>query len=206
MRHWSWIGSVAIAAAGIISCSNDDSPSSPSSPSPAVLGSTPSWFDGDEVTLDYTKPFECKTPPSAASATSCELGAGAQTEPTKDTEIPVLYVMTPLGFTPDPDTLHCPEVGNCVAHPPTIDLSRVFGAGTANAPLPPHSHIIIDIDGHKDGPWELEVIGVKDPATWDRIVATKNLAEVRELQFDDPDEVHITDDISTNIFLFFKVR
>jgi hypothetical protein len=208
MRYWSLIGSIAIAAAGMIGCSDDDadSPSSPSSPPPAVLGSTPSWFDGDEVTLDYTKPFECKSPPSAAASSNCEMGDEARTEPEKDTDIPVLYVMTPLGFTPDPDTLHCPEVGNCVAHPPTIDLSRVFGAGTANAPLPPHSHIIIDIDGHKDGPWEVEVIGVKDPATWDLIAATKNLAQVRLLQLNDPDESRITDDISTNLFLFFKVR
>jgi len=210
MRHWSWVGSVVLAAVGIVGCSKDSStsPTSTSSPSPAptVLGSTPAWFEGDEVTLDYTKQFECKSPPSAASTSACELGDEPQTEPQKDTEIPVLYVMTPLGFAPDPETLHCPETGNCVAHPPTLDLSRVFGAGTANAPLPPHSHIIIDIDAHKDGPWEVEVIGVKDPATWDRIVATRNLSEVRELQFDDPDEERITDDISTNMFLFFKVR
>ena len=114
--------------------------------------------------------------------------------------------MVPLGFMPDASTLHCPDVGNCVAHPPTLDISRVFGAGTANSPLPPHSHIIIDIDNHNDGPWEVEVIGVKDPKTWDLIVATKNLAEVRLLQFQDPDETRITGDISTNIFLFFKVH
>jgi hypothetical protein len=212
MRQGSRVGSfvLAAAAAAIVSCSNDDTTSPSSTPSasppPTVLGSTPSWFQGDEVTLDYTKQFECKTPPSAASSSGCEMGDEPQTEPQKDTAIPVLYVMTPLGFTPDPGTLHCPEVGNCVAHPPTVDLSRVFGAGTANAPLPAHSHIIIDIDSHKDGPWEVEVIGVKDPATWDRIVATKSLEEVRELQFEDPDEVHITDDISTNLFLFFRVR
>ena len=199
---------VAVAAAAA-SCSKDDSPSSPSTPSspaPAVLGSTPSWFEGDEVTLDYTKQFECKSPPSAASSSGCEMGDEPQSEPAKDTDIPVLYVMTPLGFRPDASTLHCPDVGNCVAHPGTIDLSRVFGAGTANAPLPAHSHIIIDIDSHKDGPWEVEVIGVKDPATWDRIAATRNLADVRQLQLNDPDESRITDDISTNLFLFFKVR
>lgn len=211
MRHGSWVGSLAIALIGVAGCGKDSttSPSSSASPSPspaAVLGSTPSWFDGDEVTLDYTKQFECKSPPSAASASSCEMGDEPQSEPQKDTEIPVLYVMTPLGFRPDEGTLHCPNVGNCVAHPSTIDLSRVFGAGTANAPLPAHSHIIIDMDNHRDGPWEVEVIGVKDPATWDRIAATRNLSEVRELQLDDPDEERITDDISTNLFLFFKVR
>jgi hypothetical protein len=206
MRRSLLVSSLLIAAVGFIGCSDDHDDDATSPSSPTVLGSTPSWFDGDEVQLDYTRQFECKTPPSAGATSGCEMGDEAQTEPAKDTAIPVLYVMVPLGFRPEADTLHCPDVGNCVAHPPTIDLSRVFGAGTSNSPLPAHSHIIIDIDNHKDGPWEVEVIGVKDPRTWDLIVATKNLGEVRRLQFEDPDEVRITDDVSTNMFLFFKVH
>jgi hypothetical protein len=50
------------------------------------------------------------------------------------------------------------------------------------------------------------VIGVKDEATWDNIVATQNLAQVRLLQLGDPTNDHLTGDIPTNIFLFFKVR
>jgi hypothetical protein len=134
------------------------------------------------------------------------MGAEAQTSPTGGTSIPVLYVMVPLGFTPAASTLHCPNVGNCVAHPSTLDMTRVFGAGTVNSPLPPHSNIIIDLDSHADGPWTVEVIGVKDNNTWDLIAGTKNLAEVRLLQFQDPTETHITADISTNIFLFFRVH
>lgn len=202
MRHSLLVPSLAIAAVGIIGCGKDTTAPS----SPTVLGSTTSWFEGDEVQLDYTKQFECKMPPSAASATGCEMGAEAQTEPTNDTAIPVLYVMVPLGFTPAASTLHCPTVGNCVAHPPTLDMTRVFGAGTTNSPLPPHSHIIIDLDNHNDGPWKVEVIGVKDNNTWNLIVGTKNLAEVRLLQFQDPTETRVTADISTNIFLFFKVH
>jgi hypothetical protein len=202
MRHSSLVPSLAIAVVGIIGCGSTNS----TSPSPTVLGSTTSWFEGDEVTLDYTKQFECKMPPSAASATGCEMGADAQTVPVIGTAIPVLYVMVPLGFTPDPSTLHCPTVGNCVAHPSTLDMTRVFGAGTATSPLPAHSHIIIDMDNHNNDPWKVEVIGVKDPNTWDLIVGTKNLSEVRLLQFQDPTATHITDDIQTNIFLFFRVR
>lgn len=202
MRHSSLVPSLAIALVGIIGCGSTDT----TSPSPTVLGSTTSWFEGDEVTLDYTKQFECKMPPSAASATGCEMGADAQTVPVIGTAIPVLYVMVPLGFTPDPSTLHCPTVGNCVAHPPTLDMTRVFGAGTASSPLPAHSHIIIDMDNHNNDPWKVEVIGVKDPNTWGLIAGTKNLAEVRLLQFQDPSGTRITSDISTNIFLFFRVR
>ncbi len=158
MRHSSLVPSLAIVVVGIIGCGSTDT----TAPSPTVLGSTTSWFEGDEVTLDYTKQFECKIPPSAGSASTCEMGAEARTQPTNGTAIPVLYVMVPLGFTAAVGTLHCPTVGNCVAHPATLDMTRVFGAGTASSPLPAHSHIIIDIDNHNDGPWKVEVIGVKD--------------------------------------------
>ena len=113
MRHSSLVASLAIAVVGIIGCGSTDT----TAPNPIVLGSTTSWFEGDEVQLDYTRQFECKMPPSAGSVSGCEMGAEAQTSPTGGTSIPVLYVMVPLGFTPDPSTLHCPTVGNCVAHP-----------------------------------------------------------------------------------------
>lgn len=193
---------LAIAIAALIGCSDSTAPSA----SPTVLGSTPGWFNGDVVQFDYTKQFECKNPPSAASVSGCELGAEPATEPTHTTDIPVLYVMVPMGFTPDPSTLHCPIAGNCVTHPHDLDLSRVFGAGTEKAPLSPHSHIIITLEDHRDVPWKIEVIGVKDPDTWNTIVATQNLSEVRLLQLQDPNETRITGDIETNLFLFFRVR
>jgi hypothetical protein len=184
----------------------DNSATNSVSPNTNVLGSTPSWFNGDVVQLDYTAQFECKNPPAAGSASGCEMGDEAQTMPAASTAIPVLYVMVPLGFKPPDSTLHCPTAGNCVTHPHDIDVSRVFGPGTEMNPLPPHSHIIIDAMNHVTTPWSLEVIGVKDEATWDNIVATQNLAQVRLLQLSDPDNEHLTDDIPTNIFLFFKVR
>ncbi|HXT14164.1 MAG TPA: hypothetical protein VN706_00955 [Gemmatimonadaceae bacterium] len=193
------------AALALAACGSDNNAVAPVAPG-TILGSTPGWFDGDVVTFDYTAPFQCKNPPSAGSVSGCELGDTAQTEPAANTAIPVLYVMTPMGFKPPDSTLHCPTAGNCVTHPSDVDVSRVFGAGTEKTPLPPHSHIIIDPMNHQPTPWVLEVIGVKDEATWDDIVATQNLGEVRRLQHIDPGNVHITDDIETNIFLFFKVR
>jgi hypothetical protein len=188
--------------AGLMGCNNSTSPAS----TPAILGTTPSWFEGDVVQLDYTKPFECKNPPAAGSVSGCEMGDTSQTKPASTLGIPVLYVMVPLGFTPPMSTLHCPTAGNCVAHPADLDVSRVFGAGTEKRPLPPHSHIIIDAMNHVNTPWSLEVIGVNDEATWDNIVATQNLAQVRLLQLGDPSHSHLTADIPTNIFLFFKVH
>lgn len=191
-------------AAGVVACGDNGNNSV--EPLGNVLGSTPGWFNGDVVTFDYTAQFQCNNPPSAGSASGCELGDTAQTLPHANTAIPVLYVMTPLGFTPPESTLHCPVAGNCVTHPHDIDLSRVFGPGTARTPLPPHSHIVIDVMNHVTTPWNLEVIGVKDEATWDNIATTENLGEVRLLQLQDPEQVHITGDQPTNVFLFFKVR
>ncbi len=112
--------------------------------------------------------------------------------------IPVVYVMTPLGFTPP--NLHCPVAGNCINHPSTIDLSRVFGPGTENATLPAHSHIV---DQRAGGWWEIEVIGVTDPGVWNQIATAKNLTKVRELQAAGSG---ITGDIPSNLFLFFNVQ
>ena len=111
--------------------------------------------------------------------------------------------MTPLGFRPSESTLHCPTVGHCINHPSTIDLSRLFGPSTANAPLPAHSHIVEQVSGNW---WELAVIGVKDLATWNAIVAGKSIETVRALQAADPSAVHITSDIPSNTYLFFDVR
>jgi len=207
MHRFTCITSL-VAAVVIVGCSNDSTNSVGPLPQPLAdsLGSTPAWFNGDVVQLDYTAQFQCKNPPSAGSTSGCELGADAETMPPANTAIPVLYVMTPMGFRPADSTLHCPTAGNCVTHPSDVDLSRVFGAGTEKTPLPPHSHIIIDAMNHMTTPWVIEVIGVKDEATWDTIVATQNLAQVRLMQSQDPENKHLTDDIPTNIFLFFRVR
>lgn len=202
MRQGSAVLLLVGAIGGLVGCRDSTSPV----PTPTILGTTPAWFEGDMVQLDYTKQFECKSPPAAGSVSGCEMGDKAQTMPASTLGIPVLYVMVPLGFAPPMSTLHCPNAGNCVAHPADLDVSRVFGAGTEKRPLPPHSHIIIDTMNHMDTPWSLEVIGVKDEATWDNIVATQNLAQVRLLQLGDPNNIHLTDDIPTNVFLFFKVH
>jgi hypothetical protein len=158
------------------------------------------------VQLDYTRDFECKTPPTAASSSRCEIGADATTSPVSGGSILPLWVIVPLGFTPDVSTLQCPETGQCIDHPHDLDVSRVFGAGTEMFPLPPHSHIIDNDAGHADIPWIVRIVGVKDLETWNGIVANRSLAEVRSLQTADPSGTHITGDIPTNLFLFFKVH
>src|SRR5215831_15577530 len=165
-----------------------------------VHGFTGGWLDGQTVQFFYTRDFFCEPPPNSGAPSQCEVGEDGGTDP-RPGMIPTLFVMTPLGFRPDASTLQCPIVGSCINHPSTIDLSRI--GGPADAPLPAHSHIINEMHG---GWWELEVIGVKNEATWDQIVAGKSLATVRSLQAADPLAKNITADIRTNAYLFFNVR
>ena len=163
-------------------------------------GFTGGWFDGQTVEFFYNKNFFCADDSGTLSGADSNCALAVEPErAARPGNIPVLYVMTPLGFRPDESSLQCPVVGQCINHPSTIDVSRVFGAGTENFALPAHSHIV-EVD--QGGWWELEVIGVTDPAVWDEIVAAKSLERVRELQ---ADGVGITGDIPTNAFLFFEV-
>ena len=172
----------------------------------ADFGFTPGWFDGQTVQFFYHKPFFCQTPVEdglpVGSTSGCEVGSDGTVDP-RPGNIPILFVVTPIGFRPAEDTLHCPVVGNCINHPHTLDVSRVFGPGTENVPLPAHSHVVAQASGNW---WELHVVGVKDPATWDKIVAGKSLATLRALQAADPAGDKITAEILTNTYLFFDVQ
>jgi hypothetical protein len=174
----------------------------------AAVGFTDGWENGQTVLFRYSKAFFCAEPPTSGSPTQCEIGEDGAVDP-RPGKIPVLYVMTPMGFTPDVSTLQCPIPGNCINHPSTIDLSRVLGPGFEDVPLPPHSHIIdsdlaeSQADGGQAGWWEIHVIGVKTLAAWNQIVAGKSLATVRALQAAGPD---LTADIQSNSYLFFDVR
>lgn len=174
----------------------------------APKGFTDGWQNGTTVLFFYTKNFFCAQPPTSGAPSQCEAGEDGTIDP-RPGKKPTLYVMTPIGFRPADATLQCPVVGSCINHPSTIDLSRVFGPGSANVPLPAHSHIIDSqlpesmATGGNAGWWELRVIGVKSPTVWDQIVAGKNLATVRTLQ---AAGTGITGDIKTNAYLFFSVR
>jgi hypothetical protein len=164
----------------------------------ATVGTTEGWFNGRTVTFLYTRPYFCAQPPSSAADSGCEVGADSQTAPIGDPDVPELWVVVPLGFTPRQDTLQCPVAGDCIDHPHDIDLSRVFGAGAEDVPLPAHSHVIDDLQG---GWWKTFVVGVTTQEAWDRIVAGKDLSTVRALQ----QEGLATGDISSNLFIFFNV-
>jgi hypothetical protein len=164
----------------------------------ATVGTTEGWFNGKTVTFVYTRPYSCDQPPTSGADSGCEVGADAQSAPISNPDVPELWVVVPLGFTPPEGTLQCPVAGDCIDHPHDIDLSWVFGAGAEDVPLPAHSHVIDDLQG---GWWKTFVVGVTTQAAWDRIVAGKDLATVRQLQ----QEGLATGDIPSNLFIFFNV-
>ena len=200
----------------VVGCSDRNAPSEPAmsltasrdAHGGADVGFTDGWQDGKTVSFFYTKNFFCASGPPSGAPSGCEVGADGTEDP-RPGKIPVLYVVTPTGFTPATSTLQCPVAGACINHPSTIDLSRVFGPGFANVPLPAHSHVIdsslpeSQANGGQAGWWEIEVVGVSSPAVWDQIVAGKSLATVRTLQ---AQGTGITDDIPSNAYLFFGVR
>jgi hypothetical protein len=220
MHHHRLVFPLSIAlGATILACAEQRSPTDGADGSPmfgvshnardtAPSGFTDGWENGTTVLFAYHKPFFCAEPPSSGAPSKCEVGEDGTVDP-RPGKIPVLYVMTPIGFRPAESTLQCPVVGFCINHPSTIDLSRVFGPSKADVPLPAHSHIIdsdlseSQANGGQAGWWELEVIGVTDTAVWNQIVAGKSLATVRTLQ---KQGVGITDDIRSNAYLFFGVR
>ena len=195
--------SAGLASASSPSASSGSSMAGMSMPTTAKAphGDTLGWFGGDTVVFHYTKNFFCKEPPSSAAKTGCEGGAIGKTAPSQHFD--PLYVLVPLGFTPNRNTLQCPDAGNCVDHPHTIDLTRVLGAGTGQALLPPHSHIITDANHWMPEWWDIKVVGVTKQSSWNKIVAGKSGATMRALQRD-PDS-GVTADIPSNLFLYFGV-
>ncbi|TVP58961.1 MAG: hypothetical protein EA351_02555 [Gemmatimonadales bacterium] len=204
----------AIAAVG---CADDHTPTSPESltaidaHSPrghmhganqgVEVGTTAGWFQGEVVTFIYNQPFDCPLPLEdggmAGSDSNCVLGSATADAP-RGGDDPVVYVTVPLFEDTEGITLHCPVAGDCINHPSTIDLSRVFGAGTENALLPPHSHVV---DVKRGGWWEIEVNGVTTREAWDAIERERSLDEIRVQQALGT----VTPDLDTNLFLFFNV-
>lgn len=202
---YSRLFGIAALALGLAACDNDDDNGTGTE---NVIGSTPGFLNGNTVTFDYTQEFACQNPPASGATSKCVVGAAAQTRPAGAPagSTPTLWVMTPL-FTPAPPagTLHCSMQGSCVTHPSTIDVSAALGPSAANAPLPPHSHVI-DTQASTSRPFEIKVVGVKDLTTWNALIAGKNLATIRSQQAADPQQAKITADLPSNLFLFFKTR
>jgi hypothetical protein len=166
-----------------------------------AVGTTAGWLDGKTVKFYYSKNFYCAAPPASTASSKCEGGSDYTQAPMSGFD--PLYVVVPLGFTPPKSTLQCPTAGKCIDHPSTIDLTAVLGAGTADLPLPAHSHIVATNNGKQPEWWNVDVVGVKSLKAWNAIVAAKSDKELQYLQRTDSSEV--TGNITTNLFLWFSV-
>lgn len=172
------------------------SDSNPNSAAGDAKGFIGGWFDGQTVSLRYTRMYFCAEPPTSAVSTHCEVGSGPTVAP-RGGPIPKLYALAPAGFRPDESTLHCPGITVCLNHPHALDLSRVGLPDSVRAPA--HSHIITDTQSG----WH-ETVNIRVPtlAAWNEIAAAKSLAKVRELQA----AGRVGPDIPTNIYFFFEVQ
>lgn len=165
---------------------------------PVSAATTPAWVNGKTVTIQYAQNFFCDKSVSSGAASGCELGQAANVGPVANADRSTLYVLVPL-FNPTENLdLQCPNTGSCVNHPMTLDLSRVFGAGFANAALPAHSHVL---DGPAGGWWDIKVVGVLNQTSWNTIAAGKDQATM----FSVIAAKGAVGPIPTNLYLFFNV-
>ena len=162
------------------------------------------WFEGEDVSLRYTKLFFCAEPPLSGAASDCEIGAEAEVAP-RPGQMRRIFAVAAVGFTPDPSTLACRPGSPCINHPAMIDASRVVGPLATSVPGIPHSHIIAE----RGAGWHHTVnVRVFTLAAWNEIVNAKSLAKVRELQGDSliGRAGIISGDTPTNIFFVLEVQ
>ena len=213
------LAAVAVIAVGAFAAcggdNKDDSGATPTKPAASVtkaavqptaaatkaaeeLGSTPGWGGGAIAEVFYTKNFFC-------DAAQCEAGtAGTNAPGTKD-PVPSVWVLVPLFDDTSGLNFHCPDAGNCVAHPKDLDVSKI-GLGSV-IPLPPHSHIVDPAEAGfspaGETPWKVVVVGVNTRTAWDKLEEGKSIEALREVQ---KDTTMATADIPSNVVLFFGIR
>ena len=210
-QHGGWSAAAILIATS--ACANPDRPTgtnfmamdhasmaanvdNPNAAAGDAKGFIHGWLDGEEVDLRYTRQYFCAEPPESAAPSNCEVGAPADVAP-RSGPIPKIYALAPVGFQPDPATLHCKGGILCINHPPMLDLSRL-GLPT-NVSAPAHSHVLSD----RQGGWHNTVnIRVPSLEAWNAIAAAKSLAKVRELQA----AGRVGPDIPTNVYFFLEVQ
>lgn len=163
------------------------------------------WLNGEAVLLRYTRQYYCQDPKGASPDTFCEVGTPPEDFP-RPGDMPKIYALAPVGFTPDPSTVHCPGGVVCPNHPPTLDLPPLGDANT-NVFAPAHSHIITE---RRSG-WHNTVnIRVSSLDVWNQIVANPSLETVRALQanplYGGARPPLISQDSPTNVFFFFQIH
>ena len=185
--------------------------------SPSHAGMTGAYYNGATATEIYTKNWYCdKSVPSMASS-GCEQGQRANTPPPGhyDPE----YAIVPIGFTPsNAMQMNCRPHAVCVAHPATIDMTRVANAlamvmkttgpallpALGDKPVPPHNHYLTTVYDGKPQWWNVVIIGVTSPTTYNAIFAHRSFAYIQHLMA--AGDGTLLKPTPTNLFLYFSVR
>jgi hypothetical protein len=201
--------SIAVVGVVLIGCAEAGTPSEVivsdhHAAAHADKGYINGWFEGQDVSLRYTKPYFCKEPPQSGADSECVIGAEAEISP-RPGPIPPLYTIAATGIQPDPSTLSCLAGSPCINHPPKVDASRIAGPAATNVSGPSHSHIV---ESRRAGWHQTVNIRVFSLAAWNQIAAAKSLEKVRELQADPAvgGAGLISADTPTNIFFFIQVH
>jgi hypothetical protein len=174
------------------------------------VGLTHGYYNGSTVNFLYTANYYCDTSVSAASSTGCEAGAKYTKLPPSATSQDPLYILVPIGFTPS--GLQCAEKGNCIDHPDATDLSRLAStldpllhttpSQLDNVPLSPHDHFITTRNNNLPEWWNVNVVGVTNPASYNKAVAAKSYSALQAME--GQAGTGVTAAIPTNIFLYFQ--
>jgi hypothetical protein len=181
------------------------------------FGMTKAFYAGKALNFTYDKGFFCDTTVSSAASSACEAGASYVKPPAKNFD--PLYITVPLGFTEPMNMLECPDALVCVDHPGTIDLSRLepalkglyptltdaqLTAALKNFAVPGHDHFITTTNAGQAEWWDVQIIGVTSPKTYEEIREHKSFAYINNL-IKKKDKT-VLGPIPSNLFLFFSVQ
>jgi len=181
------------------------------------FGMTKAFYAGKALSFTYDKGFFCDTTVRSAASSACEAGARYRKPPATDFD--PLYITVPLGFSQPMNMLECPDALVCVDHPGTIDLSRLkpalkglyptltraqLTAALKNFAVPGHDHFITTTNAGRAEWWDVRIIGVTSPKTYEEIREHRSFAYVNSLL--SKKDKTVVGPIPTNLFLFFSVQ
>jgi hypothetical protein len=181
------------------------------------FGMTRAYYQGIRLGFTYTKGFYCDTSVRSTASSKCEAGANFKRPPAK--QFDPLYITVPLGFKRPMSSMQCPNKLACVDHPGTIDLRRLepalkplypsltdkqLRAALSNFPTPGHDHFVTTVFHGKPEWWDVKVVGVTSPKTYDQILAHKSYGYIDHLIKNK--NKNVTGVIPTNLFLYFAVK
>jgi hypothetical protein len=204
---------------GIAAATTTSTPSNAMSQGRGIdeYGMTKAFLGGKTLSFTYSKGFFCDTSVPSAASSACEAGATYKTPPSKNFD--PLYITVPLGFNQPMNMLDCPAALICVDHPGTIDLSRLesalkplyptltnaqLTAALKNFSVPGHDHFITTANAGQPEWWDVQIVGVTSPKTYEEIREHKSFAYINHL-LKEKDKT-VLGPIPSNLFLFFSVQ